>query len=605
MFEKEIKQLYNYNIKRLHKAGSYFTLDQIEAAVLQPSVTHYVKAEINYLIFEDRQKLLKDSFFDYSGDKVKHYFTLIDNEIIRKKRFSFEYISKLILHAISFNANYLAQPKWSLRKFIFGDEKVKSIDEFLCIMDYVHYYDFLKKIIISYVTKKKYKTINEDEFTEILEKIDKLEIESYLQNIIKTALDSLQDFYDGHLDMQGKIPLNAVRLHLQEKRLFNHIEKLNSVFSEEKDLLIDSRDIIELFDRNETEIEEFAEQELAEKTKNDESEQDFFEESEAGEDNLDIDSETDDGESVKEDYENLLTVDDKSKEEHDYLSAKKEIEEKYNITDSGEEEYKPFSFDESKDDTEEYLKNKYYSVEESTEELEEEVSEEPQKLEEMTEEEETLFPYVEENEEPGDDKNETVTFDKAEQDNITFKESPVEEPAAEITDELEKPDPVEEKPLKVIEEESAESIPENIDIDKESVSEPEVDKKVDSSGTETESGDPNIVEEDTEEPSNEEKPIDMFEESEKTNIGIEEEAKPQRPDISEFVLSKNVNKIVENIFEYDMEDFLHTMDIIATYDDETKALEYVDKLLKGNGVSPSSKVAAELKSIVQEYYKTA
>jgi hypothetical protein len=58
----------------VNKLGPYFTYEQLITSELNPAIMHYISAEIDFLIFEDRQKLLRNSVFDYSGEKINQLF---------------------------------------------------------------------------------------------------------------------------------------------------------------------------------------------------------------------------------------------------------------------------------------------------------------------------------------------------------------------------------------------------------------------------------------------------------------------------------------------------------------------------------------------------
>ena len=74
MFEKEIKFIYDFNLNQIRKLGTYTTYDQLTETELHPAIIQYISAEIDYLIFEDRQKLLSNSIFDYTGEKISGFF---------------------------------------------------------------------------------------------------------------------------------------------------------------------------------------------------------------------------------------------------------------------------------------------------------------------------------------------------------------------------------------------------------------------------------------------------------------------------------------------------------------------------------------------------
>lgn len=228
MFEREIKFIYDFNLNKVNKLGPYFTFEQLQNIDLHPAILNYISAEIDYLVFEDRQKLLKNSVFDYSGEKIVYYFTEITEELKKTKRFSLEYIAKLILHAASFTVNYLVRPKWTLTRFIFDEAKYKSTNEIKQILNYVYYYKFVKKIIVTYINTKKILSMNAEEFEELLNRTDKLGIENNLKGIISSSLISMAEFFNIGQMQKTRIPLSAVELFLEEKDLPHHLQKISN-----------------------------------------------------------------------------------------------------------------------------------------------------------------------------------------------------------------------------------------------------------------------------------------------------------------------------------------------------------------------------------------
>ena len=81
MFENEIKFINDFTLNKTKDLGSLFTIEQLLSSDLHPSIKRYVESEINYLIHQDRKKLIDNSLFDYSGAKISNYFNLIADEI--------------------------------------------------------------------------------------------------------------------------------------------------------------------------------------------------------------------------------------------------------------------------------------------------------------------------------------------------------------------------------------------------------------------------------------------------------------------------------------------------------------------------------------------
>jgi hypothetical protein len=138
MFEKEIKFIIDFTLNRIKKLGSNFTYDKLTSADLHPAIILYISAELDYLIYEDRKRLLQNSAFDYSGSEISKYFKLIAGEIKKNKRLAFEDIKTLVTHAVTFNINFLVRPNWTLSKLIFSEEKTRNVNEIKMMLGYLY-----------------------------------------------------------------------------------------------------------------------------------------------------------------------------------------------------------------------------------------------------------------------------------------------------------------------------------------------------------------------------------------------------------------------------------------------------------------------------------
>ncbi|MGD8780079.1 MAG: hypothetical protein PVH88_14080 [Ignavibacteria bacterium] len=266
MFEREIKFIYDFNLNKVKKIGSFLTYDQLISADLHPAILKYISAEIDYLIFEDRQKMLRDSVFDYSSEKINHYFALISKEVKGTKRFSLDYIKKLILHATSFNINFLVRPNWSLLKFIYDEEEHKTTLEIKQILNYVYYYDYLNDVLISYLNKKKLLSLNNSEFKQLLVKIDKIGIDSYLNDMLETSLNSIAEFLNIGNTNKSKVPIKAVEGFLKEKGLIEHVDILKKSTEGEEKYKYEVSDLLAILKKvklhREDDTEEFEEEKI-------------------------------------------------------------------------------------------------------------------------------------------------------------------------------------------------------------------------------------------------------------------------------------------------------------------------------------------------------
>ena len=233
MFEKEIKFIGDFCFNQVKSLGSNFTLDKITNAGVHPAVVQYISAELEFMIYSDRRKLLQQSYFDYAGKEISDHFQKISGEIKKHKKISIEDSKKLIFQAVSFNINYLVRPRWSLIKLIFNDQPVISVEEMKMMLNYLYYYEYFKKVLNGYITKRNLVQISSTEFDILLNKIDNELINSNQHQVISNSFTSMGDFFNvGGVD-KNRLPLSAVEIFCKEKNLVDLILKLRKVIPNE------------------------------------------------------------------------------------------------------------------------------------------------------------------------------------------------------------------------------------------------------------------------------------------------------------------------------------------------------------------------------------
>ena len=139
MFENEIQFISDFSHNKIKKFGSFVTYEKLSTADLHPAILAYISAELDYMIFKDRKKLLEDSIFDYSGREISDHFNVITSEIKRNKKIAIGDVRKLIVQAVSFNVNYVVRPKWSATKLIYNDQNFVAVDELERMLNYLYY----------------------------------------------------------------------------------------------------------------------------------------------------------------------------------------------------------------------------------------------------------------------------------------------------------------------------------------------------------------------------------------------------------------------------------------------------------------------------------
>jgi hypothetical protein len=570
MFEREIKFIYDFNLNKVNKLGPYFTFEQLQNVDLHPAILNYISAEIDYLVFEDRQKLLKNSVFDYSGDVIAHHFNEITEEVKKIKRFSLEYIAKLILHATSFTVNYLVRPKWTLTRFIFDEVKYKSSNEIKQILNYVYYYKFVKKIIVSYINTKKILSMNAEEFEELLNRTDKLGMESNLKGIMSSSLISMAEFFNIGQMQKTRIPLTAVELYLEEKDLPHHLQKITDTFGSDENSRYHIGDYMKILtgvmiEKKEDEpfkqdfllFEEQPEEKEVEEAKDtveeEESNAQFFDEFEEPAD--DKENAVEETEKTTDEVPSLVSIDESAADTTEIISSFDEevtikpntkirikVNEDNKIEPVGEEESDTISItppDSGKDDV-----DTYSSLFKSFDEEEVEEESDGQKF----------------NDEEVDSLLTVDTLNEIEDEEIEI--SIPEASKNEIV---------------VDEEEEFES---GFTIIRNQQNETKNDEE---------------IEEEPAPPAN----AYVEDDEEELQTKFEEQTKLE---LAEVLEHKNMTKIIEVVFDYDIEDFANMLDEISNCRNVEDAHYIINETLATRRINRNSKEADTLREIISEFF---
>jgi hypothetical protein len=227
MFEKEIKFVSDFSLNRIKNLGSFFTFEKLSSVDIHPAIIRYISAELDFLIYEDRRKLLQQSVFDYSGEEIGKLFIRINEQIKKNKRISFEDIKRLIIQAVSFNINFVARPKWSLTRLVYDNADNKPVDEIKLMLDYLYYYDYLKDILITFLNKRKMVTVSLIEFELILNKIDKeIFAPSQAKALLDNAIYSIAEFFNVGGLSSAKVSPVPIEIFLKEKNLIDYLFRL-------------------------------------------------------------------------------------------------------------------------------------------------------------------------------------------------------------------------------------------------------------------------------------------------------------------------------------------------------------------------------------------
>ncbi len=589
MFQTEIKFITDFTINNVKKLGAFFTFEKLLDTNIHPAIKQYLNAEFDYLIYEDRQKLIEKSLFDYSGSRISQYFALISEEIKKTKKVSFEDIKILISRAVSFNISYVIKPNWSLQKLVYGDKKSITVQEFELALNYPYYYDYFKNVFRAYLLKRNLVSLSATEFELIMNKVDRELFSAHFEKLVDNSISSIADFFSiGGLNKRS-ISVEAVEIFLKEKNLIDHLLKLKRAIPNPARKKYDVDDIrkiifsatpVEPDSISPTIEEELPDQEEFEKVKT-------LEESEikplTASDDLQIDQKSDDNiiqelvneEIVKHDIQELIDVEDSpSAEQEEKIIFDEPTEKIDQKSETGELE---ILFDEGSEEVtyrnEQIQSEKLETIIDET--LIPEVNSESD-LSEGPAEEEILDILAEDIE----DENELpLLSNKEEEDLFSFYEEELKDlPAKNEDEEIINLD--------------------ELELKSETSVRPELSNEI--NYAKNESAETIILEEENKraQPN-----IDLEKLEPQLTDDDKKAFETRKPrDIFSFLTSKEIDKITDAIFSSDSEDFANTIEKISECENYEKATEILKALFISSKISPQSKQAVLLTNAVANYF---
>jgi len=235
MLEKEIQFITDFNLNKIKTLGQTFTLNRLFEADLHPALIRYISGKLDHLIYEDRKVLIEKSAFDYSGPRIAKYFNLIAEEIKKTKKLTYNEVRSYIEKGIVFNANFCVQPKSTLINLIYKNTNEGiAAGEIVVYLNYIYYYDYIRDILTSYITKKNIINLNKAEFVSVLEKIDRELLLTRKDEIISDAFNSIADFYNDGGVSKTYVHIPLAEAYLEEKNLNELVVKLQKEVTEIK-----------------------------------------------------------------------------------------------------------------------------------------------------------------------------------------------------------------------------------------------------------------------------------------------------------------------------------------------------------------------------------
>lgn len=250
MFQREIQFIIDFSINKLKNFENKVSLSDLVKVDLHPAIIKYISGQLGIMINTDRQKLLKDSLFDYSGKSVQKYLNLIEDELKKTSKLDLNMITKAINISVSFNINHLVRPKFTILKFLFNKDEVKNVNEIKLLLNNFYYYSYVIDLIKGFIDKKKIEVLTKSDFEELYDRIDKILIETYPSTVFESHINGICDFINIGDVNKNKMQLHSFELFLGEKGLTEYVLALKENYGDDLKLKIDKTEILNFVKSN-------------------------------------------------------------------------------------------------------------------------------------------------------------------------------------------------------------------------------------------------------------------------------------------------------------------------------------------------------------------
>lgn len=172
MFEKEIADLRQIIEKNTIANAESIALRHVLESNIPLNVKNFFKAEVEWLLFEEKKKEQHSSHFNYGHEDIQLLQEQMDMLLVFHYTFDRKNFSASLDRCAHFLFNYLCRPQWTLENFLFEDSDSITIEnlkrKFAFCTDYRYYWSILDQ----YCHAKNITDIVKSDMIHLIKKID-------------------------------------------------------------------------------------------------------------------------------------------------------------------------------------------------------------------------------------------------------------------------------------------------------------------------------------------------------------------------------------------------------------------------------------------------
>ncbi len=197
------------------------------------SIKHFFDQEVELWIREEEEKFSSSDRFNYDLPEIRVLIDQIFDLLKQTAQFDLAKFNQLLERAVKLQMNFVIEPHRTLTQFLFKDRPVISTIEVYDTLKYFFQLEYYKEAISEYFNTKYLKTISQDQFIELLNKIDE---KVFGENRVEMTLKTLKTIMTFLSEAQGtkvtSLPVNVLYAALRDRNLNDLAEKIEQAQKE-------------------------------------------------------------------------------------------------------------------------------------------------------------------------------------------------------------------------------------------------------------------------------------------------------------------------------------------------------------------------------------
>lgn len=172
LFDQETEQILLTAQQRTIANLPAIAVKDLLASDIPFALKSYFRAHVERILEDELEQCRSSSRFNFIHPEVQSLQRQINSVLIVNYVFERKEFLDRLDDAVHLIINYLIRPQWTLKNFIFADNKTISSDRVTELLKYFAPYDYLKNLICMYVLQRHVRSFTESEFAATLWKLD-------------------------------------------------------------------------------------------------------------------------------------------------------------------------------------------------------------------------------------------------------------------------------------------------------------------------------------------------------------------------------------------------------------------------------------------------